>query len=93
MYRVTAQSSTYYGGVSERAVDGIDDGDYGNNYCTHTDVAGETNPWWRVDLGRGYVVSDVRIANRADCCGDRLSDFEIRVGMCLTVYYIILRCL
>lgn len=47
--------------------------------CTFT--KGERDPWWRVDLGSETRVDEVYIINRGDCCGDRLSDFEIRVGM------------
>lgn len=41
----------------------------------------EDNPWWSVSLGPTPVnVSAIRITNRGDCCGDRLSNFEIRIG-------------
>ena len=33
-----------------------------------------------MDLGRDYYVSELAITNRGDCCGDRLSNFEIKVG-------------
>ncbi|EDO38602.1 predicted protein, partial [Nematostella vectensis] len=45
---------------------------------THTDE--ENDPWWRVDLGVNYQISSLFIVNRADCCGGRLSSFEIRIG-------------
>ena len=49
--------------------------------CTHTRE--QPNPWWGVDLGSSKRVAEVYILNRGDCCGDRLSSFEIRVGMFL----------
>lgn len=77
----TDQMSTYTVGSSDRAVDG----DSSTNYfradltCSHT-MNGTPNPWWRVDLGRVEPVTEVYIVNRGDCCGARLSSFEIRVG-------------
>ena len=46
--------------------------------CTHTNK--ENKPWWRVDLGKEVQVSEVYIVNR-NVNGERLSNFEIRVGM------------
>ena len=50
--------------------------------CTMTN--GRRNqPWWRVDLGQDELVSEVYVVNRlnSDCvCGNRLDNFEIRVG-------------
>ena len=40
-------------------------------------------PWWRVDLGQDELVTEVYVVNRlgSDCaCGNRLDNFEIRVG-------------
>ena len=50
------------------------------SYCAHTDDSTNTNPWWRVDLGRVEPVAQVRILNRGDCCGTALDGAEIRVG-------------
>jgi hypothetical protein len=74
----SAQSSTKNGGTSDRAVDGRATTQYADNSCTHTNF--ESNPWWRVDLGRTSTVKSVQIWNRGDCCGSRLSNFEVRVG-------------
>ena len=40
----------------------------------------QNQPWWRVDLGQDELVTEVYLVNRGDCCGDRLDNFEIRVG-------------
>ena len=56
------------------------DGGKGVHYskCAFTDM--ESDPWWRVDLGRVEPVAEVNILNRGDCCGDRLNGAEMRVG-------------
>ena len=53
---------------------------YGDNSCTHT-ATGQNKPWWRVDLGKVEHVTEVYIVNREISVGNRLSEFEIRVGM------------
>ena len=61
--KTTAQSSTYPGGESEKAVDGNPDTEFNKGHCSHTN---EDNPsWWRVDLGSDKVpVYEVHIVNR-----------------------------
>ena len=51
----TEQSSTAYNGFSSRAVDENYAIYYDRKSCTHTNK--EMNPWWRVDLGREYIVT------------------------------------
>ena len=55
------------------------DGEKGLHFtkCTHTNT--ESNPWWRVDLGRVEPVAEVNILNR-DSNADRLDGAEMRVG-------------
>ncbi|GMH44639.1 hypothetical protein BSKO_12591 [Bryopsis sp. KO-2023] len=76
--KTAIQSSTAYRGVPARALDGNKNTDYFKGSCTHT--AREKNPFWQVDLGQAYHVTKVVITNRGDCCFERLSNFEIRVG-------------
>ncbi|XP_028281488.1 uncharacterized protein LOC114448621 isoform X2 [Parambassis ranga] len=73
--RVT-QSSLY--GAPESAIDGnrASIWDYGS--CTHTGY--DQNPWWRLDLQGTYNINTVIITNRQDCCPERLSGAEIRIG-------------
>lgn len=84
--RPTFQSTTAYGGDSSRAVDGNLDPNYGGRSCTHTGNGSNkqqertNNPWWLVDLGETKQIKRIKITNRRDCCSDRLSSFEIRVG-------------
>ena len=74
----TNQSSTDQGGVSGRGVDGDSTTGFSQGSCTLTTQ--ENNPWWIVDLGQVEPVSEVYIVNRGDSLGNRLSNFEIRVG-------------
>ena len=71
------QSSTGWGGVASRAIDGNTDGIYNNNSCTHT--TDQPNSWWEVDLGATLPMSRVLLYNRRDCCHDRLSNFRVSV--------------
>lgn len=74
----TKQSSTGFGGASSRAVDGNRNGQWRGGSCTHTNK--DAKPWWRVDLGSSQKVKKVKLSNRADCCGNRLRNIEIKVG-------------
>jgi type IV pilus assembly protein PilY1 len=76
--KTTSQSSSAYGGVSSRAVDGNTDGTYNNNSVTHTTSG--LQPWWQVDLGASEQIRRIRIFNRTDCCEDRLQNFYIFVS-------------
>ena len=76
-----SQSSTGYGGDATRAIDGNTDGFWGNNSVTHTDdtVASGSPIWWEVALPQDHFINEIAIHNRADCCGDRLSNFRVSV--------------
>ncbi len=76
--KVATQSTTDFGGPASRAVDGNTDGNWGSASVSHT--AYEEEPWWQVDLGAVTSISDVRIWNRTDCCGERLSNFHVFVS-------------
>jgi len=74
----TSQSSTGWGGVSSRAVDGNTSGAYLDNSITHTND--EANPWWQVDLLGVRSLSEVVLYNRTDCCSERLTNFNVLVS-------------
>ena len=76
--RPTEQASTRYGGVSSRAVDGDLSVEWKKGACTYTKV--QQNPWLEVKLDKEYVLGRIRLTNRGDCCGERLSNIEIRIG-------------
>jgi len=74
--KVATQSSVAHGGAASRAIDGNANTMWNGASCTHTD-AGNTNGWWQVDLGSARSISGIKITNRGDCCGDRLSGFGL----------------
>ena len=73
--KTAEQSSTGYGGVPSRAVDGNTSGVWKQNSVTHTNK--EYQPWWQVRLGEDYEIDQVVIWNRTNCCMDRLSNFDV----------------
>ena len=77
--KAASQSSLYVPGLAERAVDGNTQTRFWDGSCAHTKK--ENSPWRRVDLGIENKVKGVAIWNRGDCCGKRLSGFQISVGM------------
>ena len=60
------QSSTGWGGVAGRAVDGNRNANYFGNSCSHTQIV--HGAWWEVNLGAFSRIDKVVITNRADCC-------------------------
>ncbi|XP_065057399.1 uncharacterized protein LOC135685394 isoform X1 [Rhopilema esculentum] len=69
-------SSTY--GSSSYAVDGNTDNNIFGKSCAWTNY--ESNPWWRVDLGKERLVFEVKIYNKAGCCVFRTTGLQIRIG-------------
>ena len=51
IHKQAVQSTTKYGAVANRAVDGNTGTNYYDNSCTHTKERLDS-PWWRVDLGK-----------------------------------------
>merc|ERR1711971_62285 len=73
-----SQSTTFYGGVASRAIDGGDRYDWGGGSVMHT--CNENNPWWMVDLGVDFMhVNAVSVYNRGDCCQNRLGNTFLEV--------------
>ena len=71
----TTQSSTNSGGVSSRACDGNTNGDFGDGSVARTN--NETNPYWEVDLGKTYVLQQLKIYNRTDADTGDLANFYV----------------
>lgn len=65
------QTNTVYSGVASRAVDGKTDGRWGQKSVTHTD--GKRWTYWVLEFNQQVSIKKVKIYNRTDCCGDRLS--------------------
>ncbi|HEX6272829.1 MAG TPA: discoidin domain-containing protein [Polyangiaceae bacterium] len=63
------------GGALSRAVDGNASGEWAENSVTHSDF--RSQPWWQVDLGSSQWVTAIDIFNRADCCAERLTNFNV----------------
>ena len=63
-----ADMSNDDGSAASLAVEGT------SSRCAVTSLL--TDPWWRVDLGKSYVVDVVKIISGTD----GLTDFEIRIG-------------
>ena len=77
----TKQSSTGWGGVPSRAVDGNPDGVYGRKSVSHSRKG--KNNWWLVDLGEKKHINLVLVYNRADrCCANRISGTKVCI-ICL----------
>ncbi|MEL7530721.1 MAG: discoidin domain-containing protein [Bacteroidota bacterium] len=80
LQKAATQSSMGWGGLAERAVDGNTSGIYSQGSITHTTIS--DNPWWRVDLGDNYLLSQIDVFNRTDaCCAERLVGAKVLVGL------------
>jgi len=71
-----SQSSTGWGGVASRAIDGNTSGKYTDNSCSHS--GGNKNNWWKADFHKPYVIASVKIFNRNDCCQERINGAQVR---------------
>ena len=80
--KVASQSSTFthidHALIATKAVDGNSEGNIASLSCSHTGQGADQ--WWKVDLSVSRPVFQVSITNRADCCGERLTNFAIYVG-------------
>ncbi|MBI1840598.1 MAG: DUF1549 domain-containing protein [Verrucomicrobia bacterium] len=71
-----SQSSTDFGGVAGRAIDGNTDGAHDKLSVTHTAL--NDDPWWEVDLGEAAPIETVTLWNRTDGgVEDRLKGFRV----------------
>ena len=65
---------------AKRAIDNNPDGYWGSASIISTcDNACETTAWWMVDLGSEVPVSEIRIYNRTDCCGNQLNNAQVQL--------------
>jgi RHS repeat-associated protein len=76
--KTATQSSNPFGVSAGLAVDGNTDGSYYHWSVSSTDF--DYQAWWQVDLGSVQSLSEVKVWNRTDCCGDRLSNFYVFVS-------------
>ena len=70
------QSTTAWGGLANKAIDGNPSGLWEDGSQSHTADA-KVNPWWELDLGASYDVSKVRVWNRVGGFKERLSGVKV----------------
>jgi len=71
-------SSKYHDPWSTYAPGLCIDGDTGGEFC-HT-LATDATPWIAVDYGTRVIVERVEIFNRANCCGERTRNVDVRIS-------------
>lgn len=62
---IASQSSTVYGAVAQRAVDGNASPKFEDNSMSHT-MEDQENAWWEIDLGGVYPLESIVIWNRSE---------------------------
>lgn len=77
---IASQSSTGFGGVASRAIDGNTDGDFFNAQSTQHNATAIAQNWWQVDLGEVKFIDTINTWNRTDCCSDRTNLFHVFVS-------------
>nr|XP_022295930.1 fucolectin-like [Crassostrea virginica] len=40
----------------------------------------ERFPWLRIDLGANFLIHEIEVFARSDCCGSQLHDLDVKVG-------------
>lgn len=74
----TTQSSTYNGGVSNRAVDGNTNGDFSHPDSSVSSTNSELEAWWEVDLGEVFEIEDIELYNQTG--GNSTSNYYLLVS-------------
>jgi hypothetical protein len=74
---VASQSSDFFG-PANIANDGNTDGDNTAGEVTHTGL-NDSMPTWEVELDQDYPIERITLWNRTDCCGDRLTNFTVKI--------------
>ena len=77
--KIATQVSTQFNAVAGRATDGVTDGDFWVANSTSL-TSWVQNAWWEVDLGAVADITDIKIWNRTDCCGDVLDNYHVIVS-------------
>jgi len=78
----SSQYSSDFNSQASNAIDGVTAGNYYDGNVNHTNAGsgygvGNGFEWWSVTLDKSYLVSDIVVWNRTDCCTERLSDFTV----------------
>lgn len=74
----TATGSSVWEAASsaDKVVDGITNLGHPNQFHSGS---GDRYPWWQVDLGQVYLIQEIVIWNRVDCCQTRLRDITVQI--------------
>ena len=73
-----SQSTTDFGGVASRAIDGNTNGNYSAGSVTHS--APNSNAFWQVQLAQTSDINQIVIHNRTNnCCVSRLNNYTVEV--------------
>jgi len=71
------ESSSSWGANASLAIDGNTNGNFFSGSVTHT--LDDPQAFWQVNLSKAASVASVVVWNRTDCCGDRLSPFNLQL--------------
>lgn len=71
-----ATQSTNFDALNTYPANFGNDGSTSNAASTGSGV----QPWWQVDLGGLYLLEQIDVWNRTDCCQDRLAYFDVLVS-------------
>lgn len=72
------QSTTNYGGIAARAIDGNTNGDWSNGSVTHTDSTSDN--WFELKLGTRHSLEQIVLHNRTDGSYETsLSNFRVSI--------------
>ena len=74
--KTASQSSTGFGAVASRAVDGNTDGVWSGGSVSRTNT--DTNAWWKVDLGASHTIDEIVLWGRTGCCA--LANYTVYVS-------------
>ncbi|XP_052063064.1 fucolectin-like [Mytilus californianus] len=77
----TKLSSVFEQYNSTYALDGdrSDRSIHGDFICAQSDSVANQQSWWAVDLQNVYVINDVDIFGRTDCCYDAFANFDVEI--------------
>ncbi|WP_157009298.1 glycosyl hydrolase family 95 catalytic domain-containing protein [Agromyces laixinhei] len=77
-----SQSSTWPldGGFTYGAEKAVDGNTIGNGSNLANTAGNESSPWWQVDLGGQFALTETAVWNRVDCCTSRLKGYTIAVS-------------
>ena len=73
------QSSSAYGGTSDRAIDGNTDGRWAQGSVTHTDTTSTYGEWFEIDLGSEVSLNKINLFNRVES-SERLKNYYVFIS-------------